>query len=69
MMYNSAKLCLTVSLLCMVVVSPDDNRAESISQSLPPLETFLLEPIEVEKPKPITAPPTHLVEQLCLSIS
>ena len=48
MMYNFAKLCLTVLLLCTVVVLPDDNRAESISQSLPPLETFLLEPIEVE---------------------
>ena len=47
-MYNFAKLCLTVLLLCTVVVLPDDNRAESISQSLPPLETFLLEPIEVE---------------------
>lgn len=47
-MYNIGKLYLTVSLLCTLVVLPDDNRTESVSQSLPPMETFLIEPIEVE---------------------
>ena len=48
MIYDFAKLCLTVLLLCAVVVLPDDNQVESISQKLPPMETFLIEPIEIE---------------------
>jgi len=48
MMYNFAKFCLTFSLLCTMVVLPNDNQTGSISQQLPPMKTFLLEPIEVE---------------------
>ena len=48
MMCNFAKLYLTVSLLYTLVVIPDDNRAESVSQLLPPMETFLIEPIGIE---------------------
>lgn len=47
-MYNFVKLCLTASLLCTMVILPDNNQTESVSQLLPPMETFLLEPIEVE---------------------
>lgn len=47
-MCKFVKLCLTFSLLCMMVVSPDDNQAASVSEQLPPMETFLLDPIEIE---------------------
>jgi hypothetical protein len=48
MMYNFVKFCLTFSLLCTMVVLPNDNQTGSVSQQLPPMETFLLEPIKVE---------------------
>jgi hypothetical protein len=47
MVHKIAKLCLFVSLLHIVIVLADDNQGASVSQ-LPPIETFLLEPIELE---------------------
>ncbi len=47
MVHKIAKLCLVVSLLHIVIVLADDNQRASVSQ-LPPIETFLLEPIELE---------------------
>lgn len=47
-MHKFAKLCLTVSLLYTMVVLSNDNQAAPVSQQLPPMETFLFEPIEIE---------------------
>lgn len=47
-MYRFAKLCLVVSLLHIMIALADDNQAASVSPQLPPIETFLLEPIELE---------------------
>jgi hypothetical protein len=48
MIHKFAKLYLTVSLLFTMVILTNDNQGKSASQSLPPMETFLIEPIEVE---------------------
>jgi len=48
MIYKFAILCLVVSLIYSIVILADDNQARLDSHQLLPIETFLLEPIELE---------------------
>lgn len=40
--------CLVVSLVCSIIILADGDQVTSNSPQLPPIETFLLEPIELE---------------------
>jgi hypothetical protein len=47
-MCRFAMLCLVVSLICSITILADDDQARSDPHQLPPIETFLLEPVELE---------------------
>jgi len=48
MIYKIAKYCLVVSLFNAIIVLSDDNHSVTVTQQLPPMETFVLEPFELE---------------------
>jgi len=48
MIYKFAILCLVASLIYSAVILAENNQVRSNSHQLPPIETFLLEPIELE---------------------
>jgi hypothetical protein len=48
MIYKFAILCLAVLFICSAVILAYDNQVRLDSHQLPPIETFLMEPIELE---------------------
>lgn len=48
MVYRAAKICVVVSALVIAVVWAKNMEPASVADRLPPIETFLAEPIELE---------------------
>ena len=48
MAYRTGKLCLIVSPVILAVVWANNNKPASVSDRLPPIETFLAKPIDLE---------------------
>jgi hypothetical protein len=48
MKYGIMKICFIESIILMTIASANDGLTASVSKQLPPLETFIIEPIELE---------------------